>query len=183
MGTLVVLIQHFLPRRGDAMRATVRDAMSTELVHVQRQSSIVDAECLLLQHGLDELFVTDAEGRLLGVVPDYALLKHRLAAPLENFQTIECLMSRRFLVIDVDSPLSVAARYLREHVHRRLAVVEDMRLVGQVTRRTVLRLLAIEADSAPPLVCVHGPRPKMLSPLHHQQLQPLTWDPRRQHST
>jgi CBS domain-containing protein len=51
-------------------------------------------------------------------------------------------MSRRFLVIGPDSPLSVAARYLREHLHHRLAVVENRQLIGVLTRTRVLEYLA-----------------------------------------
>ncbi len=156
------------------MRATVRDAMSIDVVSVPRHTSIDDAERLLIQHGLDELFVTDAQGRLLGVLPDYALLKHRMSAPAQECQSVECLMSRRFLVIGVDSPLAVASRYLREHVHRRLVVVDDMQLVGQVTRRSVLRWFALEVgDSQSPPESLPVPRPRMPSASRRPQTHPV----------
>ncbi len=122
------------------MQATVRDAMSTDVVATTCHTSITDAERLLISHGVDELFIIDERGLLCGVVPDYELLKRRLS-PCADQKTVEAIMSRRFLVIGADSPLTVAGRYLREHVHRRLAVVEERRLVGQLTRRAVLTWL------------------------------------------
>jgi len=157
------------------MGATVRDAMSTDVVSVPRHTSLDDAERLLIQHGLVELFVTNEQGLLLGILPDYALLKHRMADVCRRRQSVETLMTRRFLVIGVDSPLSVAARYLREHIHHRLAVVDDMRLVGQVTRHAVLRLLSVEAtdtQSRPGKQPVQ--RPKMLPASRSPQANPVT---------
>ena len=148
------------------MRATVRDAMSTDVVSVRSQTSIDDAERLVVQYCLSELFVTNEQGRLVGTLPDYVILKRRLAKAPRPRQTVEHFMSRRFLVIDADSPVCVAARYLREHVHNRLAVVEGMSLIGQITRGAVLQLLSqntcdtqpCEAHLSPEIRQIHRPR-------------------------
>jgi CBS domain-containing protein len=124
------------------MQAIVRDAMSKDVASVNCHVSIADAERLLVRYGLEELFVSDNHGALCGVVPDYALLKQRLGDVANASLPVATIMSRRFLVITPDCPLTVAGRYLREHVHRRLAVVENMRLIGQVTRWSVLALLS-----------------------------------------
>lgn len=157
------------------MRATVRDAMSIDVVTIPRHTSLDAAERLLVEHDLDELFVTNEQGLLLGILPDYALLKCRLAEACPLQQTVETLMSRRFLVIGVDSPLTVAARYLREHIHHRLAVVDDMRLIGQVTRLAVLRQLANDAiDSQFQPESRFVPRSKMMSISSRSQTTPVT---------
>lgn len=121
--------------------------MSTELVVTTLRTSLAEAERMLLSCGVDELFVVDDGGALCGVVPDYELLKVRMTAACHS-ATVESVMSRRFLVIGPESPLTVAARYLREHVHRRLAVIDEGRLIGQVTRRSVIAWLRSEADAA-----------------------------------
>lgn len=131
------------------MQQTVRDAMTTNVLAVPCHARIAEAEHMLLAHGVEELFVHDDENLLCGVVPDYELLKWRLS-PSSEQTSIDAIMSRRFLVIGPDSSLSVAARYLREHFHRRLAVVEQRRLIGQVTRRNILGWLASMADSLNP---------------------------------
>ncbi len=135
------------------MQATVRDAMSTDVVAATCHTSITDAERLLISHGVDELFIIDDRGLLCGIVPDYELLKRRLS-PCTDQKTVEAIMSRRFLVIGADSPLTVAGRYLREHVHRRLAVVEERRLVGQLTRRAALKWLMSHQETSP---CAEDP--------------------------
>jgi len=103
-------------------------------------TTLAEAERILVAERLPELFVTDEEGFVVGVIPDYALVKLHLtdAEPPDGLETV---ISRRFLVIGPDSPLSVAARYLREHLHHRLAVVENRQLIGVLTRTRVLEYL------------------------------------------
>lgn len=134
--------------------------MSTDLVLATRQMSLEDAERMLLSSGVDELFVVDERGWLCGVVPDYELLKTRMT-PSHDSGTVESIMSRRFLVIGPETPLSVAGRYLREHVHRRLAVVEERRLIGQITRRSVLKWLRSIPEFAAGSECQPAPDREM----------------------
>ncbi len=124
------------------MQAVVGDVMSREIQTISRTISVYEALRLLVHRGVEELYVTDAEQRLIGILPDYELLKHQLSEPSDPQVTVERLMSRRFLVVAPATPLGVALRYLRESFHRRLAVVEGMQVVGQISRIDVLRELA-----------------------------------------
>lgn len=119
------------------MEPTVRDVMTQDVRTVPCNASLSDIEQILVDEHLSEVFVVDEEGFAVGVVPDYAVLKLHLADCTQPAR-LEAVMSRRFLVISPDSPLCVAARYLREHLHHRLAVVENRRLIGVVTRTSVL---------------------------------------------
>ncbi len=129
------------------MQATVADLMSREVGRISRTSTIRDALQLLVARGFEELYVTDADMRLVGVVPDYELLKYRLADTRDDGLPIENLMTRRLLVVAPITPLSVALRYLRQSCHRRLAVVEQMQVVGQISRGDVLRQLVTEGPA------------------------------------
>lgn len=51
------------------------------------------------------------------------------------------VMSRELVVVEPDTPVSEAARRLREHHLKRLPVVLDDRLVGIVTQKDLLRAL------------------------------------------
>lgn len=123
------------------MQPTVREMMTGNVRTIPCNATLTEAERILVAERLPELFVTDEEGFVVGVIPDYALVKLHLtdAEPPHGLETV---MSRRFLVISPDSPLSVAARYLREHLHHRLAVVENRQLIGVLTRTRVLEYLA-----------------------------------------
>lgn len=123
------------------MQPTVREMMTGNVRTIPCNATLAEAERILIAERLPELFVTDEAGFVVGVIPDYALVKLHLtdAEPPAGLETV---MSRRFLVIGPDSPLSVAARYLREHLHHRLAVVENRQLIGVLTRTRVLEYLA-----------------------------------------
>jgi CBS domain-containing protein len=120
------------------MELTVRDVMIRDVATIPVDAPLADAERELLAGGTGELFVQDEAGLVIGVLPDYVLLQFRLTGGTRP-ETIESLMTRRFLVIGPESRLCVAARYLRDHLHHRLAVVEDRRLVGLLRRIDLLR--------------------------------------------
>lgn len=123
------------------MPLRVRDLMTGNVRTIPSNATLAEAERILIAERLSELFVTDEEGFVVGVIPDYTLVKLHLT-DAEPPRGLESVVSRRFLVIGPDSPLSVAARYLREHLHHRLAVVENRQLIGVLTRTRVLEHLA-----------------------------------------
>ena len=120
------------------MELTVRDVMTRDVLTIPVDAPLADAERQLLAGGIGEVFVLDEAGFVVGVLPDYVLLRTRLSGGAEAV-TVASLMTRRFLVIGPESPLRVAARYLRDHLHHRLAVVENRRLIGLLRRIDVLR--------------------------------------------
>jgi predicted transcriptional regulator len=122
------------------MQPTVREMMTGDIRTIPCNATLAEAERILIGEHLPELFVTDEAGFVVGVIPDYALVKLHLT-DAEHPAGLETVMSRRFLVIGPDSPLGVAARYLREHLHHRLAVVENRQLIGVLTRTRVLEYL------------------------------------------
>lgn len=122
------------------MDLTVRDVMTREVPTIPSNATLADAERKLLAGGVGELFVLNEDGFVIGVLPDYVFLRFHLSGA-EMPGRIESLMTRRFFVIGPESRLCVAARYLRDHLHPRLAVVEDLRLIGLLTRTNVLRRL------------------------------------------
>jgi CIC family chloride channel protein len=125
---------------GRNMELTVRDLMSREVQTIPCSASLGDAERLLVSRRLSELFVVDGRGYLVGLLPDVTLLKLHLS-DVEKPASLASVLSRRFLVIGADAPARIAAKYLREHIHHRLAVVEGRRLVGVITRKALLQHL------------------------------------------
>jgi CBS domain-containing protein len=133
-----------LEREGGGV-PTVRDIMTRDIRTISCSASLAEAEWMILDAHLPELFVVDANGFAVGIIPDYAILKWHLShggSPPD----LDAVISRRFLVIGPDAPLEVAARYLREHLHQRLAVVEDRRLIGTITRTSVLRAIVLSEN-------------------------------------
>jgi acetoin utilization protein AcuB len=109
---------------------------------------------LLVARETTELYVVDDDGRLLGVVPDYELLKVRLSGDWAEL-AVGQLASPALLCFAAQTPFGEALRAFREGRHSRAAVVDGGRLIGQVTRTSLLRYIRDEHRPTPP-------RPKLL---------------------
>lgn len=148
------------------MAATVRDVYVSQVVRITPQTMLADAEQELLSGSGDHAYVVDDAGRLVGVVPDYELLKLRMLN-LHDVGAAVDVMTPGPPAVTLETPLEEAACHLRVHVHRSLPVLEDGRLVGRVERRSILnwyRCAAARGESAAH-VAAHSSlsRPKFLN--------------------
>jgi CBS domain-containing protein len=95
-----------------------------------------------------ELYVTDDDGRLVGVIPDYELLKARLAGSWTEL-TARQLCSSRVICFTPDTACSAILKAFREGQHSRAAILQDGRLIGQITRAAILHWLMASVEEAP----------------------------------
>jgi len=122
------------------MQITVNDLMTSPAVSINRSATIGEALTLLCRENADELYVTASDGRLLGAVPDYELLKAQFNG-MSATESVETLMTARVPTISAESIFTESVPQFRTGRCRRIAVLRDGRLVGQVGRRDVMRLL------------------------------------------
>jgi CBS domain-containing protein len=115
--------------------------MECQPAAIRPEATLTAALELLWQENVEELYVTDALGRLLGVLPDYELLKATLNGDGAE-QRVEDLMTRSLVVFAPTLPVLEAARAFRDARHRHVAVAVQGRLVGRNARTGVLRALA-----------------------------------------
>lgn len=109
-------------------------------VTIRAEESLNVAWQRLLENDAAELYVVDDEQHLQGIVPDYELLKARLSGSWSEL-TVAQVMSHRVVCFTRDTPFAVALKAFREGQHTRVAVLEDGRLIGQITRRLALKEL------------------------------------------
>ncbi len=127
--------------------ATVKDYMSRTLVTFKPETNVLDAVHTLVEHRIAGAPVVDDAGNLIGMLSELDCLKVVLQAgyhgdyggPVrdymtEDVQTVNAEMS----IIDL------AQRFLDSRF-RRFPVTDDNRLVGQISRRDVLRALQVLA--------------------------------------
>lgn len=122
------------------MNWTARDLMQCDPATIGAGATIDEALGVLLERDTGEVFVTDSDRRLLGVVPEYELLKARLSG-MASETGIEKVMSRSLLTVPPEQKLEDLAASFRECRNWQLAVVERGCLLGCVGRRDLLRLL------------------------------------------
>lgn len=125
---------------------TAGSIMTTDLVTVRPDASIAEAIQILLSQSISGLPVVDDDGRLVGVITEFALLAVTYDKRVKN-HTISQHMTRDVITVDIDDPVSRIADLCIVHRVRRVPVMQDGRLIGVIARRDVLRALVEEPAS------------------------------------
>jgi CBS domain-containing protein len=132
----------------------VRDVMSTQVVTVRPQARVKEAIQLLDDHRITAMPVVDDQGLLVGVVSEADLLRgalmpdrrtHEIPVEIEgrtNTLTVSDVMTPRPMSVTADTDLAVAASVLVDRVIKSLPVLDDGRVIGMVSRRDVIAVLA-----------------------------------------
>jgi acetoin utilization protein AcuB len=121
----------------------VRDWMSTDPVTVSVDDTVSEARRLLDTEGVRHLPVVD-DVKLVGIVSDrdvgireaalrQAVLRHDVAALLDDERPVEAVMTSDVHTVGVDVPIAEAARTLVSRRINALPVVEEGQLVGILT--------------------------------------------------
>jgi CBS domain-containing protein len=124
---------------------TVRDAMVPEPTTLAAAASAQDAgRCLGDSGEVRAIFVTEDDGRLLGVVTRKTLVREVVAAGRDpGAVSLGEIAEPPNFTLDSGLELEVAFRFLEEHDLERVPVVEaEGRLVGVLSRAVVQRRLA-----------------------------------------
>ncbi|HIF98538.1 MAG TPA: CBS domain-containing protein [Myxococcales bacterium] len=130
---------------GDSHRVlTAGDIMATSLITLRPEMSIFNAIRILLSRGISGAPVVDDAGAMIGVLSELDCLRmlssdEFYAGHQEEAGTVKHFMTGAGRTIPPDLGIYAIAHYFLTLPIRRLPVVEDGRLVGQVSRRDVLQ--------------------------------------------
>jgi len=119
----------------------VSDFMAKRLVTLHPQTNVVEAMAVLLDKKISGAPVVDDEGALVGVLSEVDLMKIIIQDSYydEAAGVVGDFMRFPVDTVDADTDIySLAERFLTEH-RRRYPVVRHGKLVGQISRRDVLR--------------------------------------------
>ena len=123
---------------------SVKDYMASNLVTFTPDMGILDAIHLLLKNRISGAPVVDKLGNIVGILSEKDCLKVMLTASYyeEPGGKVEEFMTPEVKTVDAESSLVDVAEIFLETNYRRFPVVADgNRLVGQISRRDVLRAL------------------------------------------
>jgi len=127
--------------RGLRREFTARDFMVTRLVTLRPEMDVIKAVQLLLKNRISGAPVVDAQGRYLGVFSEKCSMHVLLDAAYEQLPSSEvrAFMDTDAQTIEPDTHLLSIAQVFLLTPYRRLPVLESGELVGQVSRRDVIR--------------------------------------------
>ena len=122
-------------------QSTARDFMIKKLVKLHPDMDVLEAVQMLLKNRISGAPVVDSDGVYLGVFSEKCSMQVLLDAAYEQLpsNTVRAFMDCDAQTIAPDTQLLSIAQVFLLTSYRRLPVLEDGRLIGQVSRRDVLR--------------------------------------------
>lgn len=139
------------------MRA--RDIMTNPVITVRPETSIKEAAATLAGHGFTALPVVDGDDRLIGIVTEADLVRDRVprdprarSHPGEELPTVPTttvaeVMTTPAIAMGPGTDVAVLAKALLDAGYRSMPIVDGSRLIGIVTRRDVVRVVARDDKS------------------------------------
>jgi predicted transcriptional regulator len=125
----------------------VSDYMAASLVTFKPDMEMRLAISLLVEKRISGAPVVDDHGNLVGVLSEQDCMKVALSAGYfdDYAGQVKDYMSTKVTTIDADTSILTLAQLFIDSPFRRYPVMQNNRLVGQISRRDVLR--ALEAIS------------------------------------
>lgn len=123
--------------------ATVKDYMSGKLVTFRPDTDVLDAIHELVKHGISGAPVIDDTGNLVGMLSEFDCMKVVLTAGYHGDPggPVSDLMATDVKTVKAEVSIVDMADVFMKSGLRRYPVISGNRLVGQISRRDVLRAL------------------------------------------
>jgi CBS domain-containing protein len=127
-----------MPEGSSAMRA--RDIMTSPVITVTPAVPLKGAAALMVSHGFTALPVVDDDKHLVGIVTEADLVRGKY---LEETGTVVAdVMTAPAVAMDAAAPAEMLARVMIDDRRRCVPIVDGSTVIGVVTRRDLVRVLA-----------------------------------------
>jgi CBS domain-containing protein len=121
----------------------VKDYMSTKLITFTPDTEVMRAVNTLVQHGIAGAPVLDKNGNLVGMFSERDCLSVALVASQDTCIAgpVSQFMSTKVVTVDPEMTLMQLANMFVAQSFRRYPVLENGKLVGQISRSDVMRAI------------------------------------------
>ncbi|MBN2910333.1 betaine/proline/choline family ABC transporter ATP-binding protein [Polycladomyces sp. WAk] len=123
---------------GGSVVPTARDLMHQSPVTVSPKRGLAEAFRIMKEKKVDSLFVIDNQRQLLGSVTLERVDQHYE----QEDCTVADIMETEIPILTIDTPVNEVAEVFRDGKQNAIPVVEGKRLIGVVTRSSMMRGLA-----------------------------------------
>lgn len=121
----------------------VEDYMAKDLLTLSPETDIYDAVSFLLKHKISGAPVVNKEKNMVGILSEKDCLR-LLTRGVNNKAPqgpVSSFMTKNVVTIPPNMDIYYAAGIFMKNYYRRLPVVENGKLVGQISRRDLLRAI------------------------------------------
>jgi len=142
MGIKSFMGKRAAPEKPAEIPICVKDYMSESLVTFRENENIMDVMEKLIKHGISGGCVVNDKMELLGMISEGDCMKQISDSRYYNMPMTDLTVGKRMVkkVESIDGNMNVleAARKFTELKFRRFPIIENGRLVGQISQRDVL---------------------------------------------
>ena len=126
----------------------VKDYMAKTLVTFKPDTNVLDAVHTLVEHRIAGAPVLDDQGSIVGMLSEFDCIKVALQAGYHGDYggPVSDYMSRDVKTVNAEMSIVDLAQQFAEKGYRRFPVTDKNGLVGQISRRDVLRALEVLAQ-------------------------------------
>ena len=130
---------------------TARDMMTTRLKTVRADDRVYDAVRMLLDNGISGAPVVDENRNLIGILSEKDCTQALMRAVVHGLPSslVKDVMTTHVVSVPPDAHLLTVSHIFLNRPIRRIPVVEDGKLVGQISRRDLLKHAVSVFDTAP----------------------------------
>jgi len=120
----------------------VKNVMAKPVITIDKNGSVYEAAKIMSEKDIGCIVVTE-NGKPVGIATERDILQRVVAKDLDASKVImKDIMTKPLITINGNMPIINAIRVMEKDNVRRLLIVEKRRLVGIVTQRDLLRVLA-----------------------------------------
>ncbi|PTX45223.1 CBS domain-containing protein [Christiangramia gaetbulicola] len=142
MGIKSFMGKRAAPEKPAELPISVKDYMATNLVTFRENENIMDVMEKLIKHGISGGCIVNEKNELLGMISEGDCMKQISDSRYYNMPMSDLTVGKRMNknVVTIDGNMNVleAANKFTELKFRRFPIVEDGKLVGQISQRDVL---------------------------------------------
>ena len=120
----------------------VKNVMAKPVITIDKNGSVYEAAKIMSEKDIGCIVVTE-NGKPVGIATERDILQRVVAKDLDASKVVmKDIMTKPLITINGSMPIINAIRVMEKNNVRRLLIVEKGRLVGIVTQRDLLRVLA-----------------------------------------
>ncbi|MFQ6612153.1 MAG: CBS domain-containing protein [Fidelibacterota bacterium] len=122
---------------------SVRDIMTRRLVTFSPETNVLAAIDTLIKHKISGAPVLDKQGKLVGMLSEIDTMETLIHSSYhgEGGGCVRDFMSTNVVTVDPEMGIIDLAGFFQKKRYRRLPVMEHGELIGQVSRRDVLKAI------------------------------------------